>query len=237
MGLVSKAARLFVSMKDQFDPQIRKQKEAPFPAQLLLENAGLDAKIQLNFQKQIIFSQDDPATALFYIREGRVRVTLLSTEGKAATITILGEGEFLGEECLASGHGVRLASAVAITDCCLLKIGRDQMLAALESDHVFASSFTQYLLLRKIHAEDSLADQIFHSSEKRLVRLLLRLAGPEADGANRRKLPEISQEILAEMVGTTRPRISYFMAKFRKLGLVDYSRGLRVRKELQNILR
>lgn len=224
-------------MKDRLDQQVRTTKEAPFPAQLLLENAGVCAKVQLTFQKQVIFSQDGPATTLFYIREGRVRLTLLSSEGKAATITILGEGEFLGEECLVPCYSLRLASAVAITDCCLLKIGKDQMLAALESDHALAASFTQYLLQRKIHAEDNLADQIFHSSEKRLVRLLLLLAGPEIDGGSKRKLPEISQEVLAEMVGTTRPRISYFMAKFRKLGLVDYSRGLRVRKELQNILR
>lgn len=224
-------------MKDRFDPQVRKASEALFPEQLLLGNAGVGAKVQLNFQKQVIFSQDDSATTLFYIREGRVRLTLLSSEGKAATITILGEGEFLGEECLAPSYSARLASAVAITDCCLLKIGKDQMLAALESDHALAASFTQYLLQRKIHAEDNLADQIFHSSEKRLVRLLLLLAGPETDSGSKRKLPEISQEVLAEMVGTTRPRISYFMAKFRKLGLVDYSRGLRVRKELQNILR
>jgi CRP/FNR family cyclic AMP-dependent transcriptional regulator len=230
-------ARLFVRMKDRLDPQVRKGKEAPFPAQLLLGNAGVGAKGQLNFQKQVIFSQDDPAATLFYIREGRVRLTLLSSEGKAATVTILGEGEFLGEECLIPCHSVRLASAVAITDCTLLEIGRDRMLAALESDHVFAASFTQYLLLRKIHAEDNLADQIFHSSEKRLVRLLLLLAGPATNGGTRRSLPEISQEVLAEMVGTTRPRISYFMTKFRKLGLVDYRRGLRVRKELQNILR
>lgn len=224
-------------MKDRFDQQVRKASEAPFPVQLLLENAGVGANVQAFLQKQVIFPQDGPAATLFYIREGRVRLTLLSSEGKAATITILGEGEFLGEECLASSYGARLASAVAITDCCLLKIGKDQMLAALESDHALAASFTQYLLQRKIHAEDNLADQIFHSSEKRLVRLLLLLAGPEIDGGSKRKLPEISQEVLAEMVGTTRPRISYFMTKFRKLGLIDYSRGLRVRKELQNVLR
>ena len=224
-------------MKDRIDQHVRKASEAPFPVQLLLGNAGLGAKVQLNFQKQIIFSQDGHATTLFYIREGRVRLTLLSSEGKAATITILGEGEFLGEECLAPSYSTRLASAVAITDCSLLKIGKDQMLAALENDHALAASFTQYLLQRKIHAEDNLADQIFHSSEKRLVRVLLLLAGPETDGGTKHRLPEISQEVLAEMVGTTRPRISYFMAKFRKLGLVDYRRGLRVRKELQNILR
>ena len=145
-------------MKARLDPQLRAAQEAPFPAQLLLGNAAVSAKVQLNFQKQVIFSQGDPATTLFYIREGRVRLTLLSSEGKAATVTILGEGEFLGEECFVPCYGARLASAVAITDCCLLKIGRDEMLAALESDHVLAASFTQYLLLRKIHVEDNLAD-------------------------------------------------------------------------------
>jgi len=224
-------------MKARLDPHASNGKETPFPPQLLLRNAGLGAKIQVFLQKQVIFSQDDPAAALFYIREGRIKLTVFSNEGKAATITILGKDEFLGEECLVPCHHLRLASAVAITDCTLLEIGRDRMLAALESDHALAGSFTQYLLMRRIHAEDNLADQIFHSSEKRLVRLLLMLAGPATNGGTRRSLPEISQGVLAEMVGTTRPRISYFMTKFRKLGLVDYRRGLRVRKELQNVLR
>ena len=219
-------------MKARFDLHAGNGKRAPFHPQLLLDKAGPGAKIQSYLQKQVIFSQGDPAATLFYIREGRVRLTLLSSEGKAATVTILGEGEFLGEECLVPCHHLRLASAVAITDGSLLEIGKDRMLAALDSDHVLSGSFTQYLLMRKIHAEDSLADRLIHSSEKRLVRLLLLLASSE-----KRKLPEISQEVLAEMVGTTRPRISYFMTKFRKLGLVDYSRGLRVRKELQKVLR
>jgi CRP/FNR family cyclic AMP-dependent transcriptional regulator len=224
-------------MKVKFDPHASKRKETQFSPQLLLRNFRLEAEIQTFLQKQIIFSQGDPAGTLFYIREGRVRLTLLSSEGKAATITILGEGEFLGEECLIPCHHLRLASAVAITNGSLLKIEKGQMLAALDSDHVLAGSFTQYLLMRKIHAEDNFADQIFHSSEKRLVRLLLRLAGSAPNGGTKRNLPEISQEVLADMVGTTRPRISYFMTKFRKLGLVDYRRGLRVRKELQNVLR
>ncbi|MBZ5494156.1 MAG: Crp/Fnr family transcriptional regulator [Acidobacteriia bacterium] len=219
-------------MKARLDPHVSNGKGVSFPPQVLLPNVGLDAKIQAYLQKQVIFSQDDPAATLFYIREGRVRLTLLSSEGKAATITILDKGEFLGEECLVPCHSLRLARAVAITDCSLLEIGKDRMLAALDTDHALASSFTRYLLIRKIHAEENLADQIFHSSEERLVRLLLLLAGPE-----RHSLPEISQEVLAQMVGTTRPRISYFMTKFRKLGLIDYSRGLRVRKELQNVLR
>lgn len=222
-------------MKDRLGPQVSNEKEVLFDPQLLLRNVGATTKTYL--QKQVIFSQDDHAAALFYVREGQVKLTVFSSRGKAATIAILDKGDFLGEECLVPRHSLRPASAVAITDCCLLKIGKDEMLAALESDHVFAASFTQYLLVRKIHAEDNLADQIFHSSEKRLVRLLLLLAGPETNSGSKRRLPEISQEVLAEMVGTTRPRISYFMTKFRKLGLIDYSRGLRVRKELENVLR
>jgi len=224
-------------MKAKFDPHAESRKVIPIFSQLLLRNVGLNAKILDFLPKQVIFSQDDPAANLFYICEGRVRLTLLSSEGKAATITILGDGEFLGEECLVAKHDLRLASAVAIADCSLLRIEKEQMLSALDRDPAFARSFTQYLLMRKIHAEDNLADQIFHSSEKRLVRVLLRLAGSSPDSGAKRNLPEISQEVLAEMVGTTRPRISYFMTKFRKLGLIDYKRGLRVRKELQNVLR
>jgi CRP/FNR family cyclic AMP-dependent transcriptional regulator len=226
-----------VYMKARPDPHASHEKKAPFSPQLLLRNAGLRAKIQAFLQKQVIFPQDGPAATLFYIREGRVRLTLLSSEGKAATITILGKGEFLGEECLVPRHNLRLASAVAVNDCSLLEIGKNRMLAALDTDHALASSFMQSLLMRKIHAEDNLADRLFHSSEKRLVRLLLLLAGSGTNGRTKRNLPEISQEVLAEMVGTTRPRISYFMTKFRKLGLVDYSRGLRVRKELKSVLR
>ena len=222
-------------MKDRLGPQLSNE-ILPFEPQFF-RNVGSVVKTQSYVQKQIIFPQDDPAAALFYVREGQVKLTVFSSGGKAATIAILDKGDFLGEECLVPGHALRPASAVAITDCCLLKIGRDQMLAALESDRFFAASFTQYLLRRKIHAEENLADQIFHSSEKRLVRLLLLLAGPETDSGSKRRLPDISQEVLAEMVGTTRPRISYFMTKFRKLGLIDYSRGLRVRKDLQDILR
>ena len=224
-------------MKARLDSHASRAKAASFDPQLLLHNAGPGAKIQSYLQKQVIFSQEDPAAALFYVREGRVKLTVFSSEGRAATIAILDQGDFLGEECLAPCHSLRPASAVAITDCSLLQIEKDHMLAALDSDRALARSFTEYLLIRKVRAEESLADQLTHSSEKRLVRLLLLLAGSGTNSGSKRNLPEVSQEVLAEMVGTTRPRISYFMTKFRKLGLVDYSRGLRVRKELQKVLR
>lgn len=224
-------------MKVRLDSHVTSGKGISLCPQLLLRIAEPDAKIQSYRQKQAIFFQEDRAAALFYILQGRVKLTVFSSEGKAATIAILDKGDFLGEECLVSWHTVRLSSAVAITDCSLLQIDKDQMLAALDSDLALARSFREYLLTRKVRAEEDLADQLSHSSEKRLVRLLLLLAGKETNGRTKRNRPEISQEILAEMVGTTRPRITYFMTKFRKLGLIDYSRGLRVHKGLLNVLR
>ena len=224
-------------MKAKFDPQAADGKGIGFCSQFQLRMASRGAKIQSYRQKQVIFSQEDPAAALFYVRQGRVKLTIFSSEGKAATIAILNNGDFLGEECLVPCHSVRLASAVAITDCSLIQVEREKMLAALDSDRALARSFTRYLLTRKARAEELLADQLSHSSEKRLIRLLLLLGGSGTSGQAKRNPREITQEILAEMVGTTRPRISYFMTKFRKLGLVDYRGGLRVSKELQYVVR
>jgi len=189
------------------------------------------ATVQSLVPKHVIFSQGDSASRIFYIGNGRVKLTVLSSEGKSATIAILNKDDFLGEECLLLNHPLRLSSAVAITDCSLLQIEKVQMLSALDRDRDLARHFTDYLLKRKIRAEEDLTDWFFHSSEKRLARVLLLLAGIEGS-----RIPGISQEFLAEMVGTTRPRISYFMTKFRKLGLVDYRHGLRVCKELQKVL-
>lgn len=224
-------------MKDQYGLKGPSGKKAPFDLQLLLGITEPGVKIQSYAPKQAIFSQGDPASALFYIRAGRVKLTIVSSGGKAATIAVLDKGDFLGEECLLAGHSLRLSSAVTITDCSLLRIEKGQMLSALDSDRDLARSFTEYLLARKVRAEEGLTDWFFHSSEKRLARTLLILAGTGMDETPAINLPEISQEVLAEMVGTTRPRISYFMSKFRKLGLVDYRHGLRVRKELQKVLR
>ena len=207
---------------------------ASFDPEALLQSLGAAARSRSYPHKQAIFSQGDLAASLFYIRRGRVRLTVLSDEGKAATIAILGDRDFVGEECLAVSHSLRLATAIAITDCAAFQIEKQQMLAALDSNPPLARFFWEYLLARKIRTQEDLADQLSHSSEKRLIRLLLLLAGPYGDGAG--ALPEISQETLAEMVGTTRPRINYFMNKFRKMGLIDYKGGLRVRKELRNLL-
>jgi CRP/FNR family cyclic AMP-dependent transcriptional regulator len=213
-------------------------KAVSFDADAFLRHIGPATRMQSCVQKQIIFSQANTASSLFYICKGRVRLTVFSSEGRAATIAILGKGDFLGEECLAMEQPLRLATAVAITDCSFVQIEKQTMLGALDSDRALAGFFMEHLLKCKIRAHEDLADHLSHSSEKRLVRLLLLLAGPHSgdNGATKRNYPEISQETLAEMVGTTRPRISYFMNKFRKMGLVDYSSGLHVSKELENLL-
>lgn len=224
-------------MKDQYGLKGSSGKKAPFDLQLLLRTGEPGVRIQSYLPRQYIFSQGDSAPSLFYIRKGRAKLTVFSSEGKAATIALLSKGDFLGEECLLLNHSLRLSSAVTMTECSLLQIEKEQMLSALDEDRDLARSFTEYLLARKVRADEDLTDRFFNSSEKRLVRMLLLLAGTETDEVLGSNLPEISQEALAEMVGTTRPRISYFMTKFRKLGLVDYSHGLRVRKELQRVLR
>jgi len=155
-------------MKAKFDPQADDAKGIGFCSQFQLRMARRGAKVRSYRQKQVIFSQEDPAGALFYVRQGRIKLTIFSSEGKAATIAILDSGDFLGEECLVPCHSVRLASAVAITDCSLLQVEKEKMLAALDSDRALARSFTKYLLTRKARAEERLADQLSHSSESAL---------------------------------------------------------------------
>ena len=225
-------------MKVRLDPPAGNGETISFDPEAYFRKPGMGARVQACVQKRVIFSQADAAASLFYLCRGQIGLTVFSSEGRAATIAILGEGDFLGEECLAPNQPLRLTSAVAITDCLLVQIEKQRMLAALHRDPALASFFMEYVLARKIRAQDDLADRLCHSSEKRLVRVLLLLAGPGSgsNGTTGRNFTEISQETLAEMVGTTRPRISYFMNKFRRMGLVDYSGGLHVRKELENLL-
>jgi len=214
----------------------RNDKLVPSVPEVLLQSIGQGISIQACSAKQGVFSQGDPAASLFYIHKGRVKLTVFSSQGKAATIAILGEGDFLGEECLAPAEPLRLASAVAVTECSLIQIEKDGMLRALDCNRALAGFFMEYLLVRKTRVQKDLADQLSNSSEKRLARVLLLLVGPGNHGPSNDGHPEISHETLAEMVGTTRPRISYFMNKFRKMGLIDYSSGLHVRKGLEQML-
>ncbi|HET7207859.1 MAG TPA: Crp/Fnr family transcriptional regulator [Terriglobales bacterium] len=188
-------------------------------------------------KRQGIFTQGETADAVFYIQKGKVRLTVVSKTGKEATIGILSEGNFFGEGSLA-GQALRMGSAVAMTDCQLLRIEKKAMMDVLHRERALSDMFVEYLLARNIRYEEDLVDQLFNSSEKRLARLLLMLAHFGKDGVPEPVVPKISQETLAEMVGTTRSRVSFFMNRFRKLGLIQYSAegGLQVHSSLLNVI-
>jgi CRP/FNR family transcriptional regulator, cyclic AMP receptor protein len=186
-------------------------------------------------KKKTIFAQGDSSDAVFYIQEGKVKLTVVSKTGKEATIGILSERDFFGEGCL-TGQLLRLSSATAVTDCCVMRIAKKSMMEVLHREHAFSDMFVAYLLTRNIRYEEDLVDQLFNSSEKRLARVLLLLAHFGKDGKPEVAIPKISQETLAEMVGTTRSRVSFFMNRFRKLGFVRYNGELEVHSSLLNVV-
>jgi CRP-like cAMP-binding protein len=200
-----------------------------------LATIGVGRKAVLFAKKQNIFTQGDPADAVFYLQTGKVRLTVVSKTGKEATIGILSDGSFFGEGSLA-GQTLRMGSATAMTDCAVLRIEKKAMLQALHREHTFSDLFVAYLLARNIRYEEDLVDQMFNSSEKRLARVLLMLARFGKEGTPETVLPRISQESLAEMVGTTRSRVSFFMNRFRKLGFIHYNGGLQVHSSLLNVV-
>jgi CRP/FNR family transcriptional regulator, cyclic AMP receptor protein len=212
------------------------KKSGDFDPRKFLATIGEGRKVVGLPNKQTIFTQGDPADAVFYIQEGKVRLTVVSKAGKEATLGILNKGEFFGEGGLA-GQALRMGSATAATDCELLRIDKKAMMEALHREHKFSDLFVAYLLARNIRYEEDLVDQLFNSSEKRLARLLLLLAHFGKEGAPETVIPRISQETLAEMIGTTRSRVSFFMNRFRKLGFLDYGEsGLQVHSSLLNIV-
>src|SRR5450631_1734225 len=187
-------------------------------------------------KRQKIFTQGDASDAVFYIQEGMVRITVVSKIGREVTLSILSEGQLFGEGGLV-GQSSRFGSATAVTDCELLRIGKNAMMLALHREHTFSDMFVLYLLARNIRHEEDLVDLLFNSSERRLARILLLLAHSGTDGSPDIVIPKISQETLAEMVGTTRSRVNLFMNRFRKLGFVDYDgSGLQVHRSLLNIV-
>jgi CRP/FNR family cyclic AMP-dependent transcriptional regulator len=186
-------------------------------------------------KKQTIYAQGAACDALFYIIEGKVILTVLSTLGKEATIAILGEGAFVGEGCIAD-QSLRMESATALTDCKVMRIERKAMMLALHREHTLSDMFTAYLLGRNIRYEEDLVAQLFNSSEKRLARILLLLAHFGKEGKPEKVIPRISQETLAEMVGTTRSRVNFFMNRFRKLGFIRYNGELEVHSSLLNVV-
>jgi CRP-like cAMP-binding protein len=186
--------------------------------------------------KQIFFTQGDPADSVFYLQKGRARVTVVSANGKEATIALVPQGEFVGEGALAAIPGLRLSTAMAITACSALKIVREEMIRAMHEEPEFSDMFMKFLLARSMRIQADLVDQLFNSSEKRLARILLLMAEFGQSGEPQALLPKISQETLAEMVGTTRSRVSFFMNRFRELGLIDYKDRIHVHKSLLNVI-
>ena len=212
-----------------------RRKPAFDPANFLM-SAGLGRKIVQLKPRQPFFSQGDPADAVFYLQKGRAKVTVVSPAGKEATIAFLSAGDFIGEESLAAIEGPRLSTATAVSACTALKISREEMARVMHDEHNFSDLFLKFLLERSMRIQADLVDQLFNSSEKRLARILLLMAEFGKPGEPQRLLPKISQETLAEMVGTTRSRVSFFMNRFRNLGFIDYNGGILVHKSLLNVV-
>jgi CRP/FNR family cyclic AMP-dependent transcriptional regulator len=208
----------------------------PFNPAVFLANAGLGRRIVHFKPHATFFRQGDPADCVFYLQTGRVKLTVVSQKGKEATITLLSAGEFIGEESIAGAVGLRMATATAVTNCTALKIEREEMVRVLSEEHAFSDLFLRFLLARSMRTQADLVDQLFNSSEKRLARILLLMAEFGKPGEPEMLIPKISQETLAEMIGTTRSRVSFFMNRFRRLGFVEYNGRIRVHKSLLNVI-
>ena len=207
-----------------------------FDAQAFLASAGLGRRIVQLAPKENFFSQGDPADSIFYLQAGRAKVTIVSQAGKEATITLLSAGDFVGEEALAAVSGLRLTTAIAVTTCTALKITREEMIRVMHEEHDFSDLILKFLLARSMRIQADLVDQLFNSSEKRLARILLLMAEFGKPGEPEPLIPKISQETLAEMIGTTRSRVSFFMNRFRKLGFIEYDGRIRVHRSLLNVI-
>ena len=214
------------------------KKKAAFDAQAFLDSAGVSRKVVEFRRAEAIYSQGDPAKHVIYIQKGGVQLSVISETGKQAVLAILGPGDFFGEACLAS-HPIRLSTATAMTPTTALVIDKSEMLRVLHAEHDLSDRFISYVLARNIRIEEDLIDQLFNSSEKRLAHALLLLARYGRYGKQpqpHQTLPKISQETLAEMIGTTRSRVNFFMNKFRKLGFIEYNGGLRVNNSLLTVV-
>jgi CRP/FNR family transcriptional regulator, cyclic AMP receptor protein len=197
-----------------------------------LNGGRSDAKYQ---KDQIVFSQGDPADSVFYIQSGTVKVLVLSEAGKEAVVAILPSGSFCGEECL-TGHALRISTVRALTECGLIRLAKAGAVRALHDDQKFSELFTSYLMERNIRVQEDLVDQLLHSTEKRLARLLLILANYGKEGRPEPIMPEINQETLAEMIGTSRTNVNFFMNKFRQLGFIEYNGNIKVHRSLSMLL-
>jgi CRP/FNR family cyclic AMP-dependent transcriptional regulator len=209
---------------------------ALFDVRAFLESSGVSRRITRFASGKVIFAQGAPATSVFYVQDGAVRLSVLSPSGKEAIVAMLGKGDFFGEGCLA-GQSVRMGTATATAPTAVLRIPRDEMARTLHEQSAFSDRFIAHMLVRNIRIEEDLVDQLFNSSEKRLARTLLLLARYGKPDTAQHTLPKLSQETLAEMVGTTRSRVNFFLSKFRRLGFITYDgRGIRINSSLVSIV-
>jgi CRP-like cAMP-binding protein len=212
------------------------EKSAAFDPAVFLAHAGLARRIVDLKPKDTFFCQGDQADSVFYLQRGRAKLTVVSQNGKEATITLLSAGDFVGEESLAALPGPRLATATAVNTCTALMIGRNEMVRVMREEHAFSDLFLRFLLARSMRTQADLVDQLFNSSERRLARILLLMAEFGKPGEPETFIPPVTQETLAEMIGTTRSRVSFFMNRFRKLGFIDYNGRIQVHKSLLNVV-
>ena len=212
------------------------RKTPSFDPEAFLEKAGV-GKALIDLKKnQVLFSQGDPADAVFYIKKGNIKLTVVSQRGKEAAVALLESGNFVGESCIAAAERVRMVTATALTRSALMRIELKEMVRVLREEHAFADVFVSFLLARNVRIQADLVDHLFNSSEKRLARILLLLAQFGKEGKPENVIPKISQEVLAEMIGTTRSRVNFFMNRFRKLGFIKYNGRLEVHSSLINII-
>ena len=213
-----------------------KPRRAAFLPAAFLAKSGTGRTISELNKGDIIFSQGNDANAVFYVQKGKIKLTVISKTGKEATIALLGENNFLGEECITASKMQRVATATALTPSTVLRIERSEMVRVLHEEQLFSELFVAYLLARNARVQEYLVDQLFNSSEKRLARALLLLAQFGKEGAPETVIPKISQETLADMIGTTRSRVNFFMNRFRKLGFIEYNGHLSIHSSLLNVI-
>lgn len=211
-------------------------KNQKFDVDAFLASAGLGRRVVHLKKDEVVFSQGAVADSVFYLQKGRAKLTVVSSSGKGATITILDAGDFVGEESLASIGGLRMATATALTACKVLRIKREEMIRVMHEEHALSDHFLKFLLARSMRTQADLIDQLFNSSEKRLARILLLMAEFGKPGEPETLIPPITQATLAEMIGTTRSRVNFFMNRFRKLGFIEYNGRIRVHKSLLNVV-
>jgi CRP/FNR family cyclic AMP-dependent transcriptional regulator len=232
---MSSAAGRRASVEARRSPQKENLRSSAFDVKLFLDSAGLGRKVVKFRGKETVFAQGDPAKSVMYVQEGGVKLTVVNAIGKEAVVAILGPGDFCGEGCL-TGQAIRIGTATAIAPSTLLVIDKNEMTRVLHEEHELSDRFISYMLSRNIRVEADLVDQLFNSTEKRLARTLLLLARYGKENEPEKVLPKVSQEVLAEMIGSTRSRVNLFMNKFKKLGFIKYNGGLHIDSSLLSVV-